>query len=112
MSAGQDTSNPDGRKTPRVRGPFEGRRVGPLTVDIGIHDLSVGGCLIQSFHEVSIGRRMTIEIDLPEEGAVRLDAVSVRSRPDYGFAVKFVDVPDDAQQKLERTIERLRLYRT
>jgi hypothetical protein len=36
----------------------------------------------------------------------------VNTRRDYGFAVKFVDVPEDARQKLERTIERLRVSRT
>jgi PilZ domain len=96
------------RSNQRVPGPFEGRRLGALSVDIRIHDLSVGGCLIQSFHDVPIGRRMTLEIDLPEEGTVKLDAESVNTRPDYGFAVKFVDVSADARQTLERVIERLR----
>jgi hypothetical protein len=43
---------------------------------------------------------------------VRLASVCVNTRRDYGFAVKFVDVPEDARQKLERTIERLRVSRT
>jgi PilZ domain-containing protein len=95
------------RKSRRVPGPFTGRRLGALTVDVHIHDLSIGGCLIQSFHEVAAGRRMDLEIDLPVEGAVRVAAESVNTRPDYGFAVKFVDVPDDTRQKLARVVERL-----
>jgi len=95
------------RKSRRVPGPFEGRRLGALTVDLNIHDLSVGGCLIQSFHEVPVGRRMTLEIDLPVEGTVQLAAESVNTRPDYGFAVKFIDVPEETQQKLARVVQRL-----
>src|SRR5262245_13444945 len=104
------SSRPKGqsrRNTHRVPGPFTGRRLGALNVDVHIHDLSVGGCLIQSFHDVPIGRKMKLEIDLPHEGAVQLSAESVNTRTDYGFAVKFVDVPDEARQKLTRVIERL-----
>jgi hypothetical protein len=39
------------REHQRVPGPFEGRRVSVLPIAIRIHDLSVGGCLIESFHE-------------------------------------------------------------
>ena len=95
------------RKMPRLPGPFEGRRLGALTVDLTVHDLSAGGCLIQSFHDVPVGRRMKIELDLPEEGLVVLNAESVNTRPDYGFAVKFVDVSEETRQLLERVIGRL-----
>ena len=50
---------------------------------------------------------MTLEIDLPVEGTVQLAAESVNTRPDYGFAVKFIDVPEETQQKLARVVERL-----
>jgi PilZ domain-containing protein len=95
------------RKSRRVPGPFVGRRLGALTVDVHIHDLSAGGCLIESFHEVANGRRMKLEIDLPFEGTVKVHAESVYSRPDYGFAVKFIDMPDETQQKLASVVERL-----
>ena len=38
---------------------------------------------------------------------MRVNAESVNARPDYGFAVKFVDVSDDVRDKLDRVIERL-----
>jgi hypothetical protein len=103
----QKKSKQSRRSTRRVPGPFEGRRLGALSVVVHIHDLSAGGCLIQSFHDVPVGRRMQLEIDLPYEGTVRLNAESVNTRPDYGFAVKFVDVPDDVRDTLGRVIERL-----
>ena len=77
----QASDEKDGhRRAPRVPGPFEGRIIGESTVDIRIHALSVVGCLIQSAHHVPVGRQMTIEIDLPYEGTVTLEAESVNAR--------------------------------
>jgi hypothetical protein len=107
MSMPSQKSKPSRRNTRRVPGPFEGRRLGALSVDVHIHDLSAGGCLIQSFHDVPVGRRMKLEIDLPYEGRVQLSAESVNTRPDYGFAVKFLDLSAETREKLERAITRL-----
>ena len=112
MSTSSRQSGKSRRTTRRVPGPFEGRRLGALSVDVHIHDLSAGGCLIQSFHDVPVGRRMKLEIDLPYEGRVQIAAESVNTRPDYGFAVKFVDVADDVRNKLDRVIDRLLADRT
>ena len=43
---------------------------------------------------------------MPVEGTVQLSAESVNTRPDYGFAVKFIDVPDETQEKLARVVDR------
>jgi hypothetical protein len=83
-----------------ISGPVEGR----ARLRSDRHDLSITGCLIESFHDVPAGRRMTIEIDLPEEGTVSLSAESVYSRPDFGYAVKFVDVPPQARVQLARAV--------
>lgn len=91
----------------RVPGPFNGRRRGALTVPLHIHDLSVGGCLIQSYHEVAAGRRMTIDIELPYEGWITVQAEARYMRDDYGFAVRFVDVPPNTHVRLERVIQLL-----
>jgi len=98
---------PTKRRHERVSGPFEGRRVSALTVPIRIHDLSVGGCLIESFHEQPPGRRMTLEIDLPVIGWLTVEAESLYTREGYGFAVKFVDLPDETRAKLEDAVGRL-----
>lgn len=95
------------RRSPRVAGPFLGTRGGLLPVDIQIHDLSIGGCLIQSFHDEPGGRRIKLSIDLPYEGWVTLQAETLYMRVDYGFAVKWVDMPDDTRAKLEHVINRL-----
>jgi hypothetical protein len=96
------------RQAARVRGPFLGRRRGALTTDITVHDLSVGGCLVESYHQVAPGRRMHLDIDLPEGVTVTVEAEALYDRTDYGFAVKFVGVPDSTRTVLEQTLERLR----
>ena len=91
----------------RVSGPFEGRRLSALPVPIRIHDLSVGGCLIESFHEQPPGRRMALEIDLPFVGLLTVEGESLYIREGYGFAVKFVALPDEVRIKLEEVVRRL-----
>jgi hypothetical protein len=95
------------RRYPRVLGPFDGKRGAVLPVAIRIHDLSVGGCLIQCFHEEPVGRRVKIAIELPYEAWVTLEAEILYARPDYGYAVKWVDLPPEMHAKLERVIDRL-----
>lgn len=95
------------RVDPRVAGPFEGRRIDLLATPVRIHDLSRSGCLIQWYHEQTPGRQFTLEVELPEVGWLRFEAEAVYNRSDYGFAVKFVDVPQETQQKLDRAIELL-----
>jgi hypothetical protein len=96
-----------GRVDPRVAGPFDGHRVDSLTTPLRIHDLSRSGCLIQWYHEQTAGRRFTLEIELPDVGWIRVEAEPIYNRSDYGFAVKFVDVPSDTMAKLDQVIERL-----
>ncbi|HLG58012.1 MAG TPA: PilZ domain-containing protein [Vicinamibacterales bacterium] len=74
---------------------------------VRIHDLSLGGCLIEAPFNVEIGRRITLHLDLPGEGRLVVQAEIVRLRANYGFAVKFVDVDKDIRGRLERALERL-----
>ena len=105
MSALSDNKQKESRRAPRVPGPFEGRQKGESTVAIRIHGLSVVGCLIQSADDVPVGRQITLEIDLPYEGTVTLEAESVNTRPGYGFGVTFVKMTDEVREALETLIE-------
>jgi hypothetical protein len=102
-------TDPKGRRRhPRVPGPFDGRRVEMLmTVPLRIYDLSMGGCLIEAHHEQRAGQRFTLEIDLPREGWVEVQAESLYVREGYGFAARFVEMSDEARQRLERGLARL-----
>ena len=103
-----DSTDPlDLRRNLRVAGPFDGRWVGALTVPLRIHDLSMGGCLIQAYHEQAPGRRFTLEIELPDAGWIEIEAESIYVREGYGFAARFVAMPDDTRASLEQVIRRL-----
>ena len=106
-----DSSNSDTsalrRRSRRMNGPFDGRRMGPLTAPVRIHDLSVGGCLIESHHEVAIGRRFRLQIDLPGEGWISLEAETLHEREHHGFAVGFIDLDEANRGRIERTIARV-----
>jgi hypothetical protein len=95
------------RSGPRVKGPFDGRRLGLLELPLRIHDLSVGGCLIESYHEVAVGRRFQLEVELPGEGWVRVEAETLYLRENFGFAAKFVGMHAEARVKLARAVLRL-----
>ena len=95
------------RPTMRVTGPFEGQRMGAIDVPIRIHDLTSKGCLIESHHEVAIGKRIALQIDLPGEGWISLEAESVHIREQFGYAVMFVDVGYANRCRIDRAIARL-----
>jgi hypothetical protein len=92
-----------------VAGPFEARQRGALELPLRIHDLSLGGCLIESYHEVSVGRRIELEIELPEEGWITVQSETLYIREGFGFAVKFVSMDEQTRVKLARVVvQRLR----
>jgi len=51
---------------------------------------------------------MMLEIELPTEGWIQVEAQSLYVREGYGFAVHFVEMADKTCEHLERAIERLR----
>jgi len=50
---------------------------------------------------------MRLDIDLPDDGTITVEAEAMYDRTDYGFAVKFVGVPEPTLAVLERAIGRL-----
>ena len=95
------------RRSPRVVGPFEARWRGTIAVPLVIHDLSVGGCLILASDNSLPTERMIIDIRLPGEGWITVEAEPLHVRIDFGFAVKFVNLTDTDRQRLRETVARL-----
>jgi hypothetical protein len=95
------------RRAPRVAGPFEARRLGALDLPLRIHDLSLSGCLIESYQEVTAGRRIELEIELPVEGWITLQAETLYLRENFGFAAKFVGMDGQTRVKLARAVVQL-----
>ena len=54
-----------------------------------------------------VGKRITFHVDLPQVGRVTLRAEIRDIRPDYGYAVEFVDLSDDTRAMLDEVIERM-----
>jgi diguanylate cyclase (GGDEF)-like protein len=94
------------RRHVRVAGPFDVRRIGALETPVLIYDLSEGGCFIIAFHDQEIGRQFLLEIDLPQDGRVTVQAETLYNRPGFGFAVRFLDVPEQTRARIAALVER------
>jgi len=95
------------RQHKRVDGPFDGFRVGALETPIQLYDLSRGGCFINSMHQQQPGVVLLLKIDLPYEGWITCKAASLPGRGEFGFAVRFVEMSEDAAARLERSVTKL-----
>ena len=97
----------DRRQHTRIAGPFDGQRIGALETPIRLYDLSRGGCFIVAMHEQRPGVEMTLRIDLPYVGAITVKAETLDRRDSYGFAVRFVEVPENVAVRLNRALDML-----
>jgi hypothetical protein len=105
-----ETPEPAGacrRQHKRVDGPFDGFRIGALETPIQLYDLSRGGCFINSMHQQQPGVVLLLKIELPYEGWISVKAESLPGRGEFGFAVRFVEMNDDAAARLERAVAKL-----
>jgi hypothetical protein len=100
-------ANQERRLHDRVTGPFDGFRVAALETPVRIYDLSLGGCFITSLHDQGNASEMVLKIDLPHEGWITVKAAAVYRRPEFGFAVRFVELDPDVEAKLARSLDRL-----
>jgi hypothetical protein len=98
----------DRRRHDRVPGPFDGRRVGVLHTPVRIYDLSEGGCFINSMHDQQPGIAVVLEIELPDEGWIRVKCETLYTKPGFGFAVRFVELTDGISMRLERGLRKIR----
>lgn len=97
----------DRREHDRVTGPFDGRRVAALNTPVRIYDLSEGGCFVNSLHEQQPGVQVILEIDLPYQGQITVNAETLYRKPGFGFAVRFVEMTEEDSTRLQRAIQQL-----
>jgi hypothetical protein len=108
MMTGHTSGRTNRRQHLRAAGPFDGHRVGLINMPVQIYDLSVGGCFVNAIHDTTEkGRRLELSLELPDEGAITVKAVTLDSRPEFGYAVQFLDLDPEHEAKLNRVIERL-----
>jgi PilZ domain-containing protein len=94
----------DRRQHLRVDGPFDGLRLGAIETPVIIRDLSEGGCFVDSLIDASPGRRLSIGLLVPGEDWITTTGEVIRGQQDFGFAVRFVNMPDDVRRRVARIV--------
>ena len=95
------------RQAIRIRKPFDACCPGIIELPLRIYDLSLGGCLVNSFHTPPVGgKAFTIEIDLGAEGTMAVEVETTYVLPGFGYGVRFREVPADARRRLECALDR------
>jgi PilZ domain-containing protein len=89
----------------RVYGPFDGIRIGALETPVQLYDLSRGGCFINSMHHQQPGIKLLLKIDLPQERWITVNAETLPRSNEFGYAVQFVKMSDEAAERLERFLQ-------
>jgi hypothetical protein len=107
MAASDEPRGANRRQHVRVPGPFDGCRIGVLAIPVLIYDLSPGGCFVNSLNEQKPGIRVVLEIELPGEGRIKVTGETVYAKPDFGYAVRFVEMPPDLAARIEVALRRL-----
>lgn len=79
---------------------------------VRIHDLSLGGCLLEAPLNIDIGRRLTLRLNVPGDDWLSLQGETVRVAPPAKFAVKFVDMDQTTEHRLQRVLDHLAFSRT
>lgn len=108
ISATATTAVDDRRQHDRVSGPFDGLRVNALETPVRIYDISEGGCFVNSLHDQQPGVNFRLKIDLPYEGWITVKARTLYYKPEFGFAVRFTEMSDEAMTLLKKAIEQLK----
>jgi len=105
----------DGEATPRMRtgdrrrstalvGPLSGYRCSVNRTPTRISNLTPAGCLIESHEPEQVGLRMQLEIALPEDGWIYVDAEVSSILDGCGYVVNFLDLPAEILNRIERAI--------
>ena len=71
---------------------------------IVIHNLSESGCFVHSLHAVETGFQLTLGVQPTGEDWLTMKSEVVRGSPGFGFAVRFVEIPDAVRAGLARLV--------
>jgi hypothetical protein len=107
IGAAEAVAAADRRQHVRVPGPFDGRRLGVIPIEVRIYDLSQGGCFVNSMHEQKAGVVIVLEIDVPGEGWIRVKGKTLYAKPEFGFAVRFVEMTEELSMRIEQALRQI-----
>lgn len=95
------------RQSPRMTGPFEARLAsGDRPLPVTVRDLSTAGCFVEIETVIGVARPVSLQIDLPVEGWITVQADVVYRLGRQGIAMKFVDLDEVARDQIMREILR------
>jgi len=66
-----------------------------------------GRLLRQLPQRTKAGIRVVLDIELPGEGRSKLTGETLYGKPDFGYAVRFVDVPTELADRIDAALRRL-----
>jgi len=95
------------RRDARVRGPFDGLKIGLIEIPVRIYGLSESGCFVTSVLE-NAPSQLNLKVFLPHEGWISVKTAIVRSMPGQGFTVRFIEISYDDRVRLEHSLRHLR----
>ena len=78
---------------------------------VRVHDLSLGGCLLEAPLKIDVGRRLTLRLGIPGSDWLSLEGETVRVAPPSRFAVQFLDMDQMKEHRLQRVIDYLAFSR-
>jgi hypothetical protein len=92
------------RRHVRVDGPFHGCRRGHIDMPVMLHNLSQGGCFVDSRLPVDPGRALTIGLRSVDGKWIDVSGEVVHNQPGLGFAVRFVELSETVSDVLARIV--------
>ncbi|HEX3704237.1 MAG TPA: PilZ domain-containing protein [Vicinamibacterales bacterium] len=79
--------------------------MGAIATPVRLYDVSAGGCFINSMYEQKPGVKFVLEMDLPLAGVVTVNAEVLYVKPEFGFAVRFIDLSPETKAVLQRSVD-------
>ena len=94
-----------------IPGPLDGWRLDSFKSPLRIQDLSERGCFVIALYEARPGAALDLKIALPQGRCVRVKGeVVYHSHDEFGFAVRFTEVPPSVREALASCAPRRRGY--
>ena len=95
----------ENRRYARVHGPFEAWRLGDVPAELEIVDLNIGGCFVREIPQPGAPLTYSLLIEVGEDGMIEVIAAVLYQRDD-GSAVTFLNLSQQAFERIRRTVER------
>jgi uncharacterized protein (TIGR02266 family) len=71
-------------------------------------DLSTGGCFVDTIAQVNIGEQIHFKLQIPNGDWMELDGEVTYAYPNIGFGLRFFNLSEADQQKLESMVNETR----